>query len=705
MDIRVLQALINRRHPQSKAALQDLLQAELGQSLTTFLAARLGQMEIFQSLPEPLLLELAEQSAILSVPADAPVFHKNDPGGSLYLLLSGEARVHDDDYTVAHIHEGACFGEMSLLDEGQRSMSISATEDALLARIDREAFFGIVSHYPELLQKIVALLTRRLRFQTDQTVAQLRLREAELTRLVEERTAELLRQKEEAEQQRRRAEQSERAEQQFLANMSHEIRTPMNAVMGMTKLLLQKSPREDQLKYLYGIQKSSEALLVILNDILDISKVQAGRMELEWIDLDVAAILDTVRTTLQYRAEEKGLALEVFCDPAIPPVLVGDPTRLLQILLNLAGNAVKFTEKGRVDILTHGTLLPDRRCALHFEVCDTGIGMTPEQLEQVFVSFKQASGETTRKYGGTGLGLSISKQLTELFGGRIEVQSKPGEGSVFHVYLELDIADSGKTSADDFPVNPETLRGKRILIAEDNEFNRIVAVETLQILIPDVRITTAENGLEALEAVQNETFDVVLMDVSMPVMDGLEATRAIRALPPPLNRLPIIAFTASVTSKEVRTCLSAGMNACVPKPFNDMELIQALSNLQAPGTIPTQPVQPGIEGIRQIAGADPARLKKYLQLYLDSANTNLPRIEAALAAGDTDALRKAVHTMKPQFKLLNLPEIAALAQTIETQALEGTDPELLPGNVARLSDAIRQSLSWAEGIIGAVEGG
>ncbi|MBL7796144.1 MAG: response regulator [Saprospiraceae bacterium] len=685
------------------------------------LADKFSRMDIFRSVPRPVLEHLADQSRIEEVPAGGVVFQKGDLGRSLFLILDGETRVHDGEYTVAHMHAGHCFGEMALLDEGPRSMSVSAVAPTRLARIDREVFFGVLGEYPEVMQKIVSLLTRRLRHQTDKTLEQLQRREEQLTHLVEARTAELMQQKEEAEnlrvkaeaekreaeRQRLRAEQSERAEQQFLANMSHEIRTPMNAVMGMTNLLLQKNPREDQLLYLHSIRQSSEALLVILNDILDISKIQAGKMELELTDLSVADILEQVRTTLQFRAEEKGLALELDYDPHIPPVLVGDPVRLQQVLLNLAGNAVKFTEKGRVTLSASLLERRNNRCRLRFAVRDTGIGMTPEQLAVVFESFRQASGDTTRKYGGTGLGLSISKQLVEKFGGTIEAESRPGEGSAFWFDIQLPVGVRRERAPETAPAaeSAETLRGLRVLVAEDNPFNRIVAVETLEMLIPEVVVRTAENGREALDLVQAERFDAVLMDVAMPVMDGLEATRAIRALPAPLNAVPVIAFTASVTQKEVRRCLQHGMNGCVPKPFRDEQLLAALLTVRAgvsatPAlSVETETAEPPkqasvqLEFLEKLAGGKPERMRKYLDLYLDSVNGALPRIEAALAAGDLDELRRVVHTVKPQFRMLGMEDVAQLAQHIENQAKGEAEPEGLPENVERLLGAMRESVA------------
>lgn len=684
------------------------------------LADKLSRMDIFRSVPTAVVLHLAEQSGIEQVAAGSAVFQKGDPGRSLYLILEGETRVHDGDFTVAQMSPGHCFGEMALLDEGPRSMSVSAITPVRLARIDREVFFAVLGEYPDVMQKIVGLLTRRLRHQTDKTLEQLHRREEELTSLVEARTAELMQQKEEAEtlrakaeaekreaeHQRRRAEQSERAEQQFLANMSHEIRTPMNAVMGMTNLLLQKNPREDQLLYLHSVRQSSEALLVILNDILDISKIQAGKMELEYTDLTVADILDHVRTTLQFRAEEKGLALELDYDPHIPPVLVGDPVRLQQVLLNLAGNSVKFTEKGRVTLTASLLERNGDRCRLRFAVRDTGIGMTPDQLAVVFESFRQASGDTTRKYGGTGLGLSISKQLVEKFGGMLEAESQPGAGSTFWFDIALEVG-TFRQQEEPAPAleAAEALRGLRVLLAEDNAFNRIVAVETLELLIPEVVVKTAENGRQALDLLQAEPFDVVLMDVAMPVMDGLEATRAIRALPPPLNALPVIAFTASVTQKEVRRCMQNGMNACVPKPFRDEQLIAALVAVRSGTPIPPPPEAPPAETeaprsgpgvqlafLENLTNGNPDRMRKYIGLYLESVTTAMPRIEAAMATGDREELRRVVHTVKPQFRMLGMADLADLAQEIETQVLGNADLGTLPTNVERLLQEMRESV-------------
>ncbi|MCB9285654.1 MAG: response regulator [Lewinellaceae bacterium] len=655
------------------------------------LAEKLSQMDLFQSVPEEMLLNLASQSRIEKFYPDEAVFLKNDPGASLYLILKGTARVHDEDYTVAKLSTGQCFGEVALLDDSPRSMSISANEPLLVARIDRDVFFGVLGEHPNVMQRIVIQLASSLRRQTEQTLKHLRQREEELTILVEQRTAELQRQKEEADRQRLRAEQSERAEQQFLANMSHEIRTPMNAVTGLTNILLHKNPREDQLKYLHHIREAADSLLIILNDILDISKIQAGKLELERTDLHVAHIFEQVRSLLSFQTEEKGLVLNIHCDPRIPETLNGDPVRLKQIVLNLTSNAVRFTEKGHVGMKAELLEMHGQSCRIHFEVEDSGIGMSEEQLQFVFENFRQATSSTTRKYGGTGLGLSISNELVRLFGGTLKVASKPGEGSRFWFDIAFEPGATGSVEAPQNAIDPhQSLRGLRILLAEDNLLNQMVAEEMLQLLLPEVTIVTALNGKEAVDLARDQTFDVILMDVTMPEMDGLEATTLIRQLPQPKCQTPVIAFTASVTTKEVQRCLQHGMNGCIPKPFKEEEMINALYAALYPE--PSQPVAPS-PFIEELAGGNPERIQRYLNLYIDSAQMGITRLQKALPGNDREEIRKVVHTLKPNFRMFGLEDLAQQAETIEKAILDRQDEEGVPLLVEVLLEGLRESVN------------
>ncbi|HEY0976562.1 MAG TPA: ATP-binding protein, partial [Flavobacteriales bacterium] len=405
-----------------------------------------------------------------------------------------------------------------------------------------------------------------------------------LERTVAERTTELSRKKDEADAQRKRAEQSEQVKQQFLANMSHEIRTPMNAIMGMSTSLKRNEHLPAQESYLDAIAQSSENLLVIVNDILDLSKIEAGKLELEQVPLDPREVLRSVVDVLRHRTEEKGLLVRMEVDPAVPARVIGDPTRLHQVLMNLVGNAIKFTERGSVRITLQVKEQLSEAVMLRFVVTDTGIGIAPENLARVFDEFAQGDSDHTRKYGGTGLGLSISKRLVYMQGGTITAQSELGKGSAFTVVIPYGIAAQGTRTTVQAPDNtqPATRRPAthstpwRILLAEDNRFNVVVAQDELNHTYPGVHIDVAPNGSIAVDMVQANTYDLVLMDVQMPVMDGYEATRAIRALPGDTSRIPILAMTANVMKAEVDRCLEAGMDGFIPKPFRREELVEAI---------------------------------------------------------------------------------------------------------------------------------
>ncbi|MBK6753768.1 MAG: response regulator [Flavobacteriales bacterium] len=376
----------------------------------------------------------------------------------------------------------------------------------------------------------------------------------------------------------RRAESSERSKQQFLANMSHEIRTPMNAIMGMTGILQRNAHAPEQNRYLSAIKQSSENLLVILNDILDLSKLEAGKIDLEKVPFDPRQVIGNVRDILRFKAEEKGLAVEVHVADDVPAMLLGDPTRLNQIVLNLAGNAVKFTEHGSVAVRASVADLQADQCTLVLKVIDTGIGIPEDRQDKIFEEFTQAYSDTTRKYGGTGLGLTISKRLAEAWGGSIDVKSERDKGSTFTVTIPYAIAtDAHTTPAQGRSGSAEReLRDLRILLAEDNDFNVLVAQDELAHAIPGVQVDVAANGRIAVEMAQANVYDVILMDVQMPEMNGYDATKAILALGGDKSRVPIIAMTANVMKAELDECLRAGMNAHVPKPFKREDLIGAI---------------------------------------------------------------------------------------------------------------------------------
>ena len=372
------------------------------------------------------------------------------------------------------------------------------------------------------------------------------------------------------------AEAGSRSKSDFLANMSHEIRTPMNAIIGMSKLALDTPLISRKQDFIEKVNYSARLLLGIINDILDFSKIEAGKLDMERIDFNLKSVLENFSNIIGLKSAEQGLELEIKVAPDVPGVLKGDPLRLGQILINLGNNAVKFTPQGAITISVKLDGREEDRALLHFCVSDTGIGITEEQQQTLFQSFSQADNSISRQYGGTGLGLAISKKLTQMMGGEIWVESQVGEGSHFHftVMMEKGDPDQVQNAPTDTPERRENLMGAKILLVEDSDLNQELAIE----LLTDngLIITSAWNGQEALKILETETFDGILMDIQMPVMDGYEATRQIRKQSR-FKELPIIAMTANVMAGDLEKSAEAGMNDHIGKPFDLDDLLNTLS--------------------------------------------------------------------------------------------------------------------------------
>jgi PAS domain S-box-containing protein len=497
---------------------------------------------------------------------------------------------------------------------------------------------------------------------------------------------------------KKQLEDSMHVKEQFLAKMSHEIRTPMNAIMGLTDILLDSPITHEQKECIDAIKLSSDNLLSIINDILDFSKLESGKVSVEAIPFNPKEIIDAVLFTLRFPATKKGITLNFREEEnKLPEFIIGDSVRLRQIILNLLSNALKFTEKGSVTIKSRVIEEDDANCKVQFEISDTGIGIPEDRISTIFESFTQASNETTRKYGGTGLGLTIVKQLTELQGGTVSVKSKLDEGSTFYVTIAYKKYTSEMPPA---PVHQkkhseESIAGGRILLAEDNEMNQMLALKIFARW--NLHLEIAENGQRAIEKIKAGNFDLVLMDIQMPVMDGYEATRQIRnTLQPPKSNIPIIAMTAHAMVGEAEKCMALGMDDYISKPFNQQDLYDKICTVlnkkreliphkemktEEISTLSNGKKHIDLSYLKEIAEGNNEFIKKMIRAYLSQTPTMLADMTKSIDGKKWKDLRGVAHKMKPSLDFVGLHSIKQTVKDIEKYSNEETHLELLPAMV------------------------
>ncbi|MBL7789454.1 MAG: response regulator [Chitinophagales bacterium] len=464
-------------------------------------------------------------------------------------------------------------------------------------------------------------------------------------------------------------EEAAQLKSKFLANMSHEIRTPINAIMGMTNLLLLKEPKKSQIQYLDTIRNSSESLLEILNDILDFSKIEKGKVELENIDFKLEDVLDQVIEIGQFKCAEKNIRFSFHMDEKSNEVILGDKTRLLQILNNLVGNAIKFTHKGEVKVSVKEVRKTKQIHELKFEIADTGIGIKKENIEKIFSEFEQDNLSTNRLYGGTGLGLSISKQLIELFKGKITVKSQVDIGTTISFHIPFKRGNQARYEEIERSkafFDRAVLSHLHVLIVDDNDINNTITSQTLVNLNPLVKISICKNGLEALEFLKLQQPNVILMDSQMPIMDGMTASQEIRKNKnDKINKIPIIAFTASVLKHEVKDWHKIGVKEVLPKPFLIQDLVTTISKVISKSNKTKAKATIQHNRLLEFCFGDESKALKMEKDIIVSIQNSVQSIQKSIAQKMTANIHTSLHDLQTGLYYLELDEFGQTIKQLE----------------------------------------